>query len=108
MDERGVCGRARANLMAGNYARRRRCAAVACGVPVQRRLLRRRCQHAELTGQQFHQNRNRSGDCAACTSHASTSIDSARNGEAYPARLFDPTKDDKRMAGDPGRRAARS
>ncbi|HJU74748.1 MAG TPA: RagB/SusD family nutrient uptake outer membrane protein [Gemmatimonadaceae bacterium] len=91
-------GRARANLLAGNYAAARTDAqAVTAGFQYDAVFQ----ELAQSTpGNQFHQNRNRSGGLRRMYHARVHSIDSSStgSGEAYMRDWFDPTKDDRRMA----------
>ena len=92
-------GRARANLMAGNYAAAKTDAqAVAAGFQYNAVYSEGAASTQSWTGQQFHQNRNRSGGLRRMYFSRVHSIDSLGTGEAYLRDWFDPTKDDKRMA----------
>lgn len=89
-------GRARANLLAGNYpAAKADAQAVAAGFQYN-------AIYQELavstTGQQFHQNRNRSGGLRRMYHARVHEIDPTGSGEAYLRDWYDNTKDDKRMA----------
>jgi hypothetical protein len=89
-------GRARANLLAGNYAAARTDAqAVPAGFQYD-------AIYQELAqstpGNQFHQNRNRSGGLRRMYHSRVHEVDPAGTGEAYMRDWFDPTKDDRRMA----------
>jgi len=92
-------GRARANLMAGNYAAAKADAqAVAVGFIYNAVYAEGAGSTQSLTGNQFNQNRNRSGGLRRKYHARVHSIDSVGTGEAYLRDWFDPTKDDKRMA----------
>jgi hypothetical protein len=92
-------GRARANLMAGNYAAAKADAqAVAAGFQYNAIYSEGAGSTQSTTGQQFNQNRNRSGGLRRMYHARVHSIDSVGTGEAYLRDWFDPTKDDKRMA----------
>jgi len=92
-------GRARANLMAGNYAAAKADAqAVAAGFQYNAIYSEGAASTQSTTGQQFHQNRNRSGGLRRMYHARVHVIDSVGTGEAYLRDWFDPTKDDKRMA----------
>jgi len=92
-------GRARANLMAGNYAAAKADAqAVQVGFIYNAIYAEGATSTQSWTGQQFHQNRNRSGGLRRLYHSRVHSIDSLGTGEAYLRDWFDPTKDDKRMA----------
>jgi hypothetical protein len=92
-------GRARANLMAGNYAAAKADAqAVAAGFQYNAIYAEGAGSTQSTTGNQFHQNRNRSGGLRRLYHARVHSIDSTGTGEAYLRDWFDPTKDDKRMA----------
>jgi len=92
-------GRARANLMAGNYAAAKADAqAVAAGFQYNAIFSEGATSTQSWTGQQFHQNRNRSGGLRRMYHARVHVIDSLGSGEAYLRDWFDPTKDDKRMA----------
>lgn len=91
-------GRARANLFAGNYD-----AALTDAQAVPDGYLKL-AVYAEgsggqqsATGQQFHQNRNRSGTLRRMYHSRVHSIDSVTSGKAYIRDWFDPAKDDLRM-----------
>ncbi|MGQ0640159.1 MAG: RagB/SusD family nutrient uptake outer membrane protein [Gemmatimonadaceae bacterium] len=89
-------GRARANLLAGNYAAARTDAqAVSSGFQYD-------AIYQELAqstpGNQFHQNRNRSGGLRRMYHSRVREIDPAGTGEAYMRDWFDNTKDDRRMS----------
>jgi starch-binding outer membrane protein, SusD/RagB family len=92
-------GRARANLMAGNYAAAKADAqAVAAGFQYNAIFAEGAGSTQSTTGQQFNQNRNRSGGLRRMYHTRVHVIDSVGTGEAYLRDWFDPTKDDKRMA----------
>jgi hypothetical protein len=92
-------GRARANLMAGNYAAAKTDAqAVAANFQYNAIYSEGAGSTQSTTGQQFNQNRNRSGGLRRMYHARVHSIDSVGTGEAYLRDWFDPTKDDKRMA----------
>jgi hypothetical protein len=92
-------GRARANLMAGNYAAAKADAqAVAAGFQYNAIFSEGSGSTQSTTGQQFNQNRNRSGGLRRMYHARVHVIDSLGTGEAYLRDWFDPTKDDKRMA----------
>lgn len=92
-------GRARANLMAGNYAAAKTDAqAVAAGFQYNAIYSEGAASTQSWTGNQFHQNRNRSGGLRRMYHARVHVIDSTGTGEAYLRDWFDPTKDDKRMA----------
>ncbi len=92
-------GRARANLMAGNYAAAKSDAqAVAAGFQYNAIYSEGAASTQSTVGNQFHQNRNRSGGLRRMYHARVHSIDSVGTGEAYLRDWFDPTKDDKRMA----------
>lgn len=92
-------GRARANLMAGNYAAAKADAqAVAPNFVYNAIYSEGAASTQSWTGQQFHQNRNRSGGLRRLYHSRVHVIDSTTTGEAYLRDWFDPTKDDKRMA----------
>jgi hypothetical protein len=92
-------GRARANLMAGNYAAAKTDAqAVAAGFQYNAIYSEGAASTQSWTGQQLHQNRNRSGGLRRMYHSRVHVIDSTGTGEAYLRDWFDPTKDDKRMA----------
>ena len=92
-------GRARANLMAGNYAAAKADAqAVAAGFQYNAIYSEGAATTQSTTGNQFHQNRNRSGGLRRMYHARVHVIDSVGTGEAYLRDWFDPTKDDKRMA----------
>jgi len=92
-------GRARANLMAGNYAAAKTDAqAVPAGFHYDAIFSEGAGSTQSTTGQQFNQNRNRSGGLRRMYHARVHVIDSVGTGEAYLRDWFDPTKDDKRMA----------
>ena len=92
-------GRARANLMAGNYpAAKADAQAVAVGFVYDALYAEGAGSTRSWTGEQFHQNRNRSGGLRRMYHSRVHSIDSIGTGEAYLRDWFDATKDDKRMA----------
>lgn len=92
-------GRARANLMAGNYAAAKADAqAVEPGFQYDAIYSEGATSTQSWTGQQFHQNRNRSGGLRRMYHSRVHVIDSVGTGEAYVRDWFDPTRDDKRMA----------
>ena len=92
-------GRARANLMAANYAAAKADAQqVAVGFQYNAIFSEGAATTQSTTGQQFHQNRNRSGGLRRAYHSRVHVIDSIGSGEAYLRDWFDPTKDDKRMA----------
>jgi hypothetical protein len=92
-------GRARANLMAGNYAAAKADAqAVTVGFQYNAIYAEGAASTQSLTGNQFNQNRNRSGGLRRMYHARVHSIDSVGTGEAYLRDWFDPTKDDRRMA----------
>jgi len=92
-------GRARANLMAGNYAAAKADAqAVSATFQYNAIFSEGAASTQSLTGGQFHQNRNRSGGLRRMYHSRVHVIDSIGSGEAYLRDWFDPTKDDKRMA----------
>jgi hypothetical protein len=92
-------GRARANLMAGNYAAAKADAqAVAAGFQYNAIYAEGAGSTQSFPGNQFHQNRNRSGGLRRMYHSRVHVIDSVGTGEAYLRDWFDPTKDDKRMA----------
>ena len=92
-------GRARANLMAGNYAAAKTDAqAGAVGFQYNAVYAEGAASTRSWTGEQFNQNRNRSGGLRRMYHSRVHSIDSVGTGEAYLRDWFDPTKDDRRMA----------
>ena len=92
-------GRARANLMAGNYAAAKADAqAVPANFIYNAVFAEGAASTRSWTGEQFHQNRNRSGGLRRMYHSRVHVIDSIGSGEAYLRDWFDPTKDDKRMA----------
>ena len=92
-------GRARANLMAGNYAAAKADAqAVTAGFRYDAIYSEGAASTLSTTGQQFHQNRNRSGGLRRMYHSRVHVIDSIGSGEAYLRDWFDPTRDDRRMA----------
>ena len=92
-------GRARANLLAGNYAA---AAADAAQIPAGWQYDAVYAEGAGSTqstvGNQFNQNRNRSGGLRDILQPRVHVIDSTASLEAYLVDWYDPTKDDKRMA----------
>lgn len=92
-------GRARANLMAGNYAAAKADAqAVDPGFEYDAIYSEGAASTQSWTGNQFHQNRNRSGGLRRMYHARVHSIDSLGTGEAYLRDWFNPAQDDKRMA----------
>jgi hypothetical protein len=92
-------GRARANLMAGNYAAAKADAqAVAANFFYNAIFAEGAGSTRSTVGEQFHQNRNRSGGLRRLYHARVHVIDSVGTGEAYLRDWFDATKDDKRMA----------
>jgi hypothetical protein len=92
-------GRARANLMAANYpAAKADAQAVAAGFQYNAIYSEGATSTQSWTGQQLHQNRNRSGGLRRLYHSRVHVIDSLGTGEAYLRDWFDPTKDDRRMA----------
>jgi hypothetical protein len=89
-------GRARANLLAGNYAAAKADAQAVSAGFVYNAVYQELAQ--STPGNQFHQNRNRSGGLRRMYHARVHSIDSTGTGEAYLRDWFDNTKDDKRMA----------
>jgi len=89
-------GRARANLLAGNYAAAASDARAVSAGFVYNAVFQELAQHTP--GNQFHQNRNRSGGLRRMYHTRVHEIDPAGTGEAYMRDWFDPTKDDRRMA----------
>lgn len=89
-------GRARANLLAGNYAAAKTDAQTVSANFVYNAIYQELAQ--STPGNQFHQNRNRSGGLRRMYHARVHSIDSTGTGEAYLRDWFDNTKDDKRMA----------
>jgi hypothetical protein len=89
-------GRARSNLLAGNYAAAKADAqAVPAGFQYDA-IFQELAQ--SLTGNQFHQNRNRSGGLRRMYHARVHEVDPVISGEAYLRDWYDNTKDDKRMA----------
>jgi hypothetical protein len=92
-------GRARANLLAGNWAA---AAADAANVPASFEYDAIFAEGAgstqSLTGNQFNQNRNRSGGLRDIYFSRVHVIDSTTSGESYLRDWVDPTMDDHRMA----------
>lgn len=92
-------GRARANLMAGNYAAAKADAQnVTAGFVYNAIYAEGAASTQSWTGNQFHQNRNRSGGLRRMYHSRVHVIDSITTGEAYLRDWYDTTKDDKRMA----------
>jgi len=92
-------GRARANLMAGNYAAAKTDAQnVAAGFVYNAIYSEGAASTQSLTGNQFNQNRNRSGGLRRMYHARVHVLDSTTTGEAYLRDWYDNTKDDKRMA----------
>ncbi|MFN8574043.1 MAG: RagB/SusD family nutrient uptake outer membrane protein [Gemmatimonadaceae bacterium] len=92
-------GRARANLLAGNYAAANTDAqAVSAGFVYNAVFSEGAGATQSLTGNQFHQNRNRSGTLRRMYHARVHEVDPNATGEAYLRDWFDNTKDDKRMA----------
>lgn len=94
-------GRARANLLAGNYAAAKADAQAVSAGFVYNALYQELAQ--STPGNQFHQNRNRSGGLRRMYHARVHEIDpgtatSPGTGEAYLRDWFDNTKDDRRMA----------
>ncbi len=89
-------GRARANLLAGNYAAAKTDAQAVSAGFVYNAIYQELAQ--STTGNQFHQNRNRSGGLRRMYHARVHEIDPAGSGEAYLRDWYDNTKDDKRMA----------
>ncbi|MEP7346614.1 MAG: RagB/SusD family nutrient uptake outer membrane protein, partial [Gemmatimonadaceae bacterium] len=95
-------GRARANLMAGNYATAKTDAQAVPDGYQYNALYQELSQ--STTGNQFHQNRNRSGGLRRMyfsrvhEIQPGTAPDQPVSGEAYLRDWFDPTMDDHRMA----------
>lgn len=89
-------GRARANLLAGNYAAAKTDAQAVSAGFVYNAIYQELAQ--STPGNQFHQNRNRSGGLRRMYHSRVHEIDPGGSGEAYLRDWFDPTKDDKRMA----------
>lgn len=88
--------RARANLLAGNYAAAKADAQAVSAGFVYNAVYQELAQ--STPGNQFHQNRNRSGGLRRMYHSRVREIDPGGTGEAYMRDWFDPTKDDKRMA----------
>jgi hypothetical protein len=94
-----TAGRARANLLAGNYAAARTDAlAVSEGFRYDAIYAEGAGSTQSFPGNQFHQNRNRSGTLRRMYHPRVHEIDPTGSGEAYLRDWFDPTKDDHRMA----------
>lgn len=92
-------GRARANLLAGNYAAAGAdAAAVPAGWEYDAIYAEGAGATQSLTGNQFNQNRNRSGGLREMYQSRVHVIDSTSSMEAYLRDWFDPTKDDHRLA----------
>ena len=92
-------GRARANLMAGNYAAAKTDAqAVTAGFRYDAIYSEGADATHSWTGEQLHQNRNRSGGLRRMYHSRVHVIDSIGSGEAYLRDWFDPSRDDRRMA----------
>jgi len=92
-------GRARANLMAGNYpAANADAQQVAAGFQYDAIFSEGAASTQSTTGQQFHRNRNRSGGLRRAYHSRVHVIDSLGSGEAFLRDWFDATKNDKRMA----------
>ena len=89
-------GRARANLLAGNYAAAKTDAQTVSANFVYNAIYQELAQ--STPGNQFHQNRNRSGGLRRMYHTRVHEIDPGGTGEAYLRDWFDNTKDDKRMA----------
>jgi hypothetical protein len=89
-------GRARANLLAGNYAAAKTDAQTVSANFVYNAIYQELAQ--STPGNQFHQNRNRSGGLRRMYHARVHEIDPGGTGEAYLRDWFDNTKDDKRMA----------
>lgn len=89
-------GRARANLLAGNFAAAKTDAQTVSANFVYNAIYQELAQ--STPGNQFHQNRNRSGGLRRMYHGRVHEIDPAGTGEAYLRDWFDNTKDDKRMA----------
>ena len=93
-------GRARANLMAGNYdAAKADAQAVDPGFEYQALYSEAGGYNTTSNpGEQFNQNRNRSGGLRRMYHSRVHVIDSVTTGEAYLRDWYDPSKDDHRMA----------
>jgi hypothetical protein len=89
-------GRARANLLAGNFAAAGTDAAAVSAGFVYNAIYQELAQ--STPGNQFHQNRNRSGGVRRMYHTRVHEIDPAGTGEAYMRDWFDNTRDDRRMA----------
>lgn len=89
-------GRARANLLAGNYGQAASDAANVSDGFVYNAIYSDAAQ--STVGNQFHQNRNRSGTLRRMYHSRVHAIDPDGSGEAYLRDWVDNTKDDKRMA----------
>lgn len=95
----GYAGRARANLMAGNYAAAKADAQmVTAGFEYDAIYAEGAASTQSQTGNQFNQNRNRSGGLRRMYHSRVHVLDSTTTGEAYLRDWFDPTQDDRRMA----------
>lgn len=88
--------RARANLLAGNYAAAKADAQAVSAGFVYNAIYQELAQ--STPGNQFHQNRNRSGGLRRMYHSRVREIDAGGTGEAYLRDWFDNTKDDRRMA----------
>jgi len=93
-------GRARANLMAGNYDAAKADAQAVDPTFEYDALYSEAGGYSTTSnpGEQFHQNRNRSGGLRRLYHSRVHVIDSLTTGEAYLRDWFDPSKDDHRMA----------
>lgn len=89
-------GRARANLLAANYAAAKTDAQAVSAGFVYNAIYQELAQ--STPGNQFHQNRNRSGGLRRMYHARVHEIDPTGTGEAYLRDWFDNTRDDKRMA----------
>jgi hypothetical protein len=95
----GYAGRARANLLAGNLAAAAADAAlVPAGFEYDAIYAEGANSTQSQTGNQFNQNRNRSGGLRDILQPRVHVIDSTSSYEAYLTDWFDPTMDDHRMA----------
>ena len=95
----GYAGRARANLMAGNFAAAKADAQlVPAGFQYDAIYAEGAPSTQSTTGNQFNQNRNRSGGLRRLYHARVHVIDSTGTGEAYLRDWYNATQDDKRMA----------
>jgi hypothetical protein len=89
-------GRARANLLAGNYAAAKTDAQAVAADFQYDAIFQEQAQNTP--GNQFHQNRNRSGGLRRMYHARVHEVDPGGTGEAYMRDWYDNTKDDTRMA----------